>query len=71
MPQELRDKLKMLFRYAVSMGVMYATAKGWIVPEKAGLYTTIILEGVGYTVACIPSAYAWFMVRNDKKRRGR
>jgi hypothetical protein len=67
MPQELRDKLKMLGRYLISMGVMYAVGAGWITPANAGTWTTFLIESGGMAVAALPPLYAWLRVRNDNR----
>ena len=67
MPQELMNKLKMLGRYTITAGVMYAAGAGWIKPDAAGPVTSFLLEFGAMSIAALPPLYAWLKVKNDKK----
>jgi hypothetical protein len=63
----MSDNTKMFLRYALTVGITYATAKGWITPEGGSAIKTFVVELVGVVVAFGPAAYAAVKVDNSPK----
>lgn len=63
----MSDNTKMFGRYALAIGLSYATAKGWITPAGSDAIKTLVVELVGVLVAFGPAAYAAIKVDNTPK----
>jgi hypothetical protein len=64
---DVSDNLKMFGRYALTIGLTYATAKGWITPTGSEAISNLIIELVGVLIAFGPAAYAALKVDNTPK----
>ena len=63
----MTNNLKMFARYALAMGITYATAKGWISPKAGDAITTLVVEIAGVLIAFGPAVYAALKVDNSPK----
>ena len=63
----MSNNLKMFGRYALAIGLTYATAKGWITPGGSEAISTLVSELIGVLVAFGPAAYAALNVDNAPK----
>lgn len=64
---DVSDNLKMFGRYAIAIGVSYATAKGWIKPAAGDLITQFLIEAGALALAFLPAIYAAVKVDNAPK----
>jgi hypothetical protein len=61
------DNLKMFGRYAIAIGVSYATAKGWISASGGDALTKLLVELGAVAIAFGPAVYAAMKVDNAPK----
>lgn len=62
------DNVKMFGRYAISIGVSYAVAKGWVTPSGSSAVTALLIEVGGAILALGPAAWAAIKVDNAPKQ---
>jgi hypothetical protein len=61
------DNLKMFGRYAIAIGVSYATAKGWISAPAGDAMTKLLVELGAVAISFGPAVYAAMKVDNAPK----
>lgn len=56
--EALKPTLKMLGRYALTTGLVYVTAKGWISEAAAGHIEAYVVDVVTLSAAALPPIFA-------------